>query len=385
VRADRMISLWKTACLSGYLLIISFSLSAQCTSAIQNITYDTLVVGSGNDNRAFTFSKFDPSIGTLVEVNISSVVSVNYGFTLKNTNSSPINFSISVGRNDDFQSAVLASPYTNAMLADVGTFVVNPNQTIAQALSPVINRYDNTININSNVVDFIGSGTIGFTYSPHTYTNHSVSPSYQYSASANDTIHFSLTYFYCTGIILSDDITKFSATKENNDAVKLIWSTVNEHQGRTYEIEKSIDGKNFSSTDSVSSSSENSSDYTYHYRTLPTEKINLWFRLKINDFSGTIKYSAIRMVDMKNTYSGNISLYPNPSDQFINIIFNQPETKNWMVDIFAANGALIQKNVFMNAATAHIDFKNKLSPGAYFMRATDQKTSKNYVLSFIVR
>lgn len=364
--------------------MISFFSHSQCANTLQSITYDTVVIGSGNDNRSFSFSKFDPSIGTLAEVNVSSVVSVNYGFTLKNTNTSAVNFSIAVGRNDNFQSSSLPVPYANSMSADVGTFFLNPNQTITQALTPVISRYDNSVSITTNVVDFVGTGNIDFTYTPHTYTDHSGSPSYQYSASANDTVHFSVTYLYCSSIILADDITNFSAAKETNETVKLIWSTTNDHVGRTYEIEKSTDGKNFYKVGSVDASDANG-NYDYHYQILSTEKTNLWFRLKITDPSGSVKYSAVRMVDMSNTTSGNIYLYPNPSDQFVNLVFNQPETKNWSVSIFAANGALIQTNIFTNAMSAHINFNRRLTPGAYFIRAMEHHTMKNYTLSFVVR
>lgn len=381
-----MISLWKTICLSGYFLIISFSLNAQCNNVLQSIAYDTLVVGSGNDSHTFTFPKFDPSIGTLTTVNVNSIVSVNYGFTLTNLNSSSVSFSVGVGRRDNIQSGALIYAYNNTINANIGTYTLASNQTITEASTTIIDRYDNAMNITSNVVDFMGTGNIGFDYSPRTYANHSGGSGYQYSGVASDTIHFSITYFYCNSIVLADDIINFSASKENNEKAKLLWTTVDEQPGRVYEVEKSADGKNFYTAGYVSSiNGNNDAHYVYHYQIMANEKTNLWFRLKIKDLSGAVKYSTIRMVDMSNDLQGGIYLYPNPSNQFINLVFNQPEQKNWQVDILAANGGLVQKNTFKNTGSVHIDFQHRLSPGIYFARVIDQQTFKNQVLSFVVR
>jgi len=364
-------------------IINSFSSGAQCTSQ-QSITYDTVMIGSGNTNHSLSLSQFDPTIGTLESVSINSVVSVNYGFSLTNINTSPINFSISVGRNDDFQSSVLSSPYSSSITADVGTFIVNPNQTITQPPTPVINRYDNAISINSNIADFIGNGAIGFSYFPHTYTNHSGSSSYQYSATANDTIHFSITYIYCNQIILLPDLINFSAVKENNTSVKLLWTTINEQPDRIYEVQKSTDGLNFFAAGTISSKidPDNSGNYLYHYEANATEKSRLWFRLKITDASGNVKYSNIKLVDMGTNSSVGIYLYPNPSDQFVNIVFN--EFKNWQIEILAANGSLIQRNNSTNAIATHINFIKPLATGIYFVRVMEDQTHKTYVLPLMV-
>ena len=78
-------------------------------------------------------------------------------------------------------------------------------------------------------------------------------------------------------------------------------------------------------------------------------------------------------------------LYPNPSDQFINIAFNQAATRDWQVDLLAANGSLLQRKSFINVSSAHINFQQLLANGVYFARATDLQTRKNHVLSFLVR
>lgn len=386
MKATSAISVWKGITLSALsLMVFSFSSIAQCSGSLQSITYDTLVNGSGNDPHTFTFAKFNPALGTLSAVNISSVVSVNYGFTLTNINSSSVNFSVGVGRKDNIQSAVLSAPYSNTINADIGTFLLAPNETITEAPATVINRYNNDLDVTSNIIDFIGNDSIGFNYAPRTYANHSGSPTYQYNATANDTIHFLVTYFYCNSIVLVENLISFSASKENYKTVKLAWASINEQRSRIYEIEKSTDAVNFSTAGSVAAivNPDDTGNYTYDYQTTTDEKTKLWFRLKITDTNGVAKYSSIKMVDMTDDFHAGIYLYPNPSDQFVNIVFNQ--SKNWQVDILATNGIILQRSSYNHANTAYINFAHRLSAGIYFARVIDQQTQKNTVLSFVVK
>lgn len=381
-----MISLCRIAGFSTCLtVLVSLSAFAQCTGVYQTITYDTLVSGSGNDAHTFSMPQFDPSLGTLVSVNINSIVSVNYGFTLTNINSSPIDFTVGLGRKDNVQSSVLSSPYNNTIDTAVGTFYLNPSQTVTQAPTTIINRYNNSVMLTSDVVSFMGNGAIGFNYSPRTYAHNSGSPTYNYSATASDTIHFFITYSYCNQVVLLPDLVNFSAVKENNTSVKLLWTTINEQPDRIYEVQKSTDGLNFFAAGTISSKidPDNSGNYLYHYEANATEKSRLWFRLKITDASGNVKYSNIKLVDMGTNSSVGIYLYPNPSDQFVNIVFN--EFKNREVEIIASNGTIIQENTFNNANAIHIDFRKPLAKGVYFAKVVEQSTLKSDILPFVVK
>jgi len=239
--------------------------------------------------------------------------------------------------------------------------------------------------MSSNMVDFIGLGPIGFNYAPRTYANNSGSSTYDYSATANDTIHFSITYSYCNPLVLASNIVDFSALKENGSTVRLLWNTIDEEPGRLYEIQKSVDGNIFLSAGRTLSATQfdNLSNYSYQYQTGIGENNKLWFRLKIHDQSGSIAYSDTRMVDMKTNGSKNIFLYPNPSDEFVNINFN--EYKNWQVDIIDPNGIIIQRNNYVNTNTARINFLHILSSGVYFAKIYEPNSMSRYVVPFMVK
>lgn len=377
--------LWKTAFLGGCLTIcISLTARAQCGSTFQSITYDTLVTGTGNNSFLIHLSQFDPSIGTLVSAKINSTISLNYGFKLKNVELVQRDFSVSVGRYDHYTSTALSVPYTNLLDTNIGSFLLNPGDSVSKPPYAVLSGYSLNDSITNDAVNFLGSGTVAFNYTPITYTNLTGSNVYYYSASANDTIHFSVTYYYCNNTVLANDIISFSAVKTSSKNIKLSWAMADPQTGRKYAVQTSSDGIHFSDIASVPD--DGSVNYEYDY-TVPDHKEGaIYFRLKIISPSGQVKYSETKMVDITNDNTGNgISLYPNPSDSYINIVFNEPANTHWDICIYSANGGLIQKNHFAAASTVHVNFRNKLPAGVYFVRAENIETQKKYLQSFLVR
>jgi hypothetical protein len=354
---------------------------------MHSVTYDTLVPGTGNAAHNFSLAQFDPSLGTLVSASIHSVVSVNYGFTLQNVETIQRNFSVSVGRYDYFSGSTLGTPYSNLLSIDLGSFVLNPNDIVSKAPYTVLYRYVNSDSLTTNIVNFLGTGTVDFYYKPITYTNLTGSNTYYYSASANDTVHFSITYYYCNSITLLSHILDFSAIRQDDQTVALSWSVSNELPGRKYSIQKSLDGYHFSDMETALSdtSGGQSSKYDYDYRIAKDENRILYFRLKVSELNGETSYSVIRSVDMTSMSALSVSLYPNPSDEYINIVFNQGVSKNWMIEIISDDGRMVQRNSFINVTTAHVEFRNRLAAGVYFAKATEQFSHKNYLLKFVVR
>jgi len=298
VKTDRMRPLWKTVCIAACVIIFfSIASKAQCGNTKQSLSYDTLITGTGNDSHIFTLSQFDPSIGTLVSAKINSTISVNYGFTLKNVEAVQRDFSVSVGRYDHYTSASLSAPYTNLIDTNIGDFLLNPGDTVSKSPYTILYRNSQNDSITSDVVNFLGNSTVAFDYKPITYTNLTGSNVYYYSATANDTIHFSITYYYCSNTILANDLLSFSAKKENTETIKLSWSTNNFFSDRNYEIQASIDSSQFSSVASIPEDITKKT-YQYDYKIAPGKKGKIFFRLKIITTSGSTKYSEIKMIDI---------------------------------------------------------------------------------------
>ncbi|HEV2353708.1 MAG TPA: T9SS type A sorting domain-containing protein, partial [Puia sp.] len=79
-----------------------------------------------------------------------------------------------------------------------------------------------------------------------------------------------------------------------------------------------------------------------------------------------------------------IQVYPNPATSFINVVPKGQEVSDWQVDIVAADGQVVQRNVFEQTKIMTVNFQNKLAAGTYFVRATDLAGKNTVMSSFIV-
>ncbi len=382
-----MKSFLKILCLSAYIInFAALTVAAQCTGILQTVTYDTAIAGNGNDTHVFSLSKFNPATGTLVAAKITSLISINYGFTLQNVEGVPRDFAVSVGRYDNFSSTALSTPHTNLLSVPLGSFPLNPGDSVIRAPSTILSHYMQSDSLIYDMANFLGSGTIDYNYTPITYTNLTGSNVYYYAATASDSIRFSITYFYCNATVLPAGIIDFFAKKESVENIALSWKILNETVGRNYEIQKSKDGITFELVTSIPSlkGANDTGNYLYEYKITAEDKDKIYFRIKITDAAGAITYSENREINL-DAFSGNLYLYPNPSANYINVDFNQPEVHNWNISIYASNGILLQSAQFQNTNLAYIPFKQQLPSGIYFMKATDVQNRKNYIKSFTIK
>jgi hypothetical protein len=193
--------------------IAPFNLNAQC-GTIQTVTYDTVITGIGasEDPYIFTFPLFNTSLGTLTDVNVSSVVTVNYNYDIENTVSSPTTFRLKITRADDIVSALLpggglsytrtfpttalnpqnSTNYFSHLLA--GTDNISGSGADYSDSSLILLNNTTIINEPANTANFIGTGTTSFEYYS-SLGNYTLNASnVLFNPSASDQITLSVTY-----------------------------------------------------------------------------------------------------------------------------------------------------------------------------------------------
>lgn len=112
--------------------------------------------------------------------------------------------------------------------------------------------------------------------------------------------------------ILPVNLVTFSTVKDN-DKVLLYWNTENEINLQRYEVERSADGRSFKTISTVAAKGNSSNTYTATDNT-PVNGIN-YYRLKIIDKDGTVRYSVILKIDFSKKYP--VSILPNPAHDYI--------------------------------------------------------------------
>jgi hypothetical protein len=129
-----------------------------------------------------------------------------------------------------------------------------------------------------------------------------------------------------------------------------------------YQVEVSEDGSNFKNIATVYTN--NQSIYQYEY--FDATKQDKYFRLKLIDKDGSFSYSNI--VAIKENDKAQISLYPNPTKDFISISLNKvmPNSKLIIVNNI---GETIQQIQLVNNITTIST--NGLVSGMYFIQVLE--------------
>jgi hypothetical protein len=366
-------------------MILCCGTQAQCVNNLATKTYDTALSSNGFGNFNLVFPQFNPDSGTLVSVKLIAMVNSMYGFTLRNADSLNTTYALMVGQHDSITGALLPAPYSNTTSQLMGNYPLNPGQSLTQASSNVLSNHISSDTITA-VSSFLGGGQVSLNYQSFTFTNLSAvnNAAYYYSAGINNSMTFSVQYLYCRGgAILATDLTNWTAAPGGPRTIQLNWAAANESAGRQYVIQRSTDSRNYTNITTLPASSNGgTAEYTYPDELPQNPDSNWYYRLQVLD-AGQIYYSDVKLVTLASEGKG-IQLYPNPVTNYINLVPDQQAASDWQVDILAANGNLVQRNMYAQTRMMQINFLQKLSAGTYFVRATDLRGQRFYSASFIV-
>lgn len=158
----------------------------------------------------------------------------------------------------------------------------------------------------------------------------------------------------------------FGAEK-NEGFIRLNWVTVSEQNTGLFEIQGSINGRNFSAIGKVAAagSGKMKKDYVF-VDERPQIGQNL-YRLKMIDLDGSITYSAIVLVhfDGKNA---EIIAFPNPVTDWINLKLPQAYDRDIFSRIYDQQGKIVYQGYIPNGTLLHRLNIGHLPSGSYFIQ-----------------
>ncbi|MCY7421432.1 MAG: SBBP repeat-containing protein [Chitinophagaceae bacterium] len=113
---------------------------------------------------------------------------------------------------------------------------------------------------------------------------------------------------------------------QKNTGIQVEWNMATESNIRIYEIEKSLDGRNFRKAGAATPTSNNNAAAKYSWLDSYPFDGNNFYRLKAIETSGSFKYSSIVLINTRRGKS-RIVINPNPViDRTLNLqLQNQPE------------------------------------------------------------
>jgi hypothetical protein len=191
----------------------------------------------------------------------------------------------------------------------------------------------------------------------------------------------SLTYGNRFKLIITDQFSALpvklaSFSGEKLGASNLLkWTSVSEKNLINYEVEKSVDGKNFESIGLVkATNSSANSNYSFVDQNIVSNSFN-YYRLKINENKGVNSYSNIINISNSDLQNVIIDVYPNPAQNNISVKIDENNTFESAV-IFDING----KQTLNSSSSNDIDISTLL-PGVYTIKV--KTTSSEHKIKFI--
>jgi nitrogen fixation protein FixH len=125
--------------------------------------------------------------------------------------------------------------------------------------------------------------------------------------------HFSEFYVTEGSAVLPVELTTFTAVRRQQ-VVQLTWATASEQNSAAFAVERSLDGRQFTTLSSVAAAGHSSSPRHYGYRDeqLPAGAALLHYRLRQMDADGSFSYSPVRTVGTGGA-AASLQVFPNPT------------------------------------------------------------------------
>jgi len=158
----------------------------------------------------------------------------------------------------------------------------------------------------------------------------------------------------------------FYVSKEK-DQVKIYWSTATESNNDHFEVERSVDGTNWTVISIVMSAGNSNAVKNY---SLVDKKLNsaaIYYRIKQVDIDGRFTYTAIKSVSYSNE-STTTQIFASTNNDII-ISFDALQ-KNVVVKIWNMSGQSLKQQTYSNSAYITLKLNNNIR-GIYVVQVTD--------------
>ena len=151
--------------------------------------------------------------------------------------------------------------------------------------------------------------------------------------------------------------------------VQLYWNTASELQSKEFMVERATKEVEFGAIGTVAAAGNSSTMLNYRFSDEKPEPGTNYYRLKLVDIDGTIRYSAIRSAVYEQlTAEGTAQLFPNPNYGSAYFTTSGSLQAGETVSLFSATGERVLHQDLEQAEQTVLDV-SALPPGIYYLRA----------------
>jgi hypothetical protein len=171
---------------------------------------------------------------------------------------------------------------------------------------------------------------------------------------------------YIISGVLPVTLSDFTGVLKNQNAV-LSWNTSTGQGLKNFEIQKSTDGLSFETIGVVNVNAQNPSSHSYTYADVDLSENN-YYRLKMNDISGSYKLSDVVLVRYGGTEQ-KIWIVTNPFSSAIEMRLTKAGSKVRLQLLNSSGAVVAEKEVNSSSGYIKWDIPPSLSKGHYIIKA----------------
>jgi hypothetical protein len=164
------------------------------------------------------------------------------------------------------------------------------------------------------------------------------------------------------------ELISLTATPVNNSFIRIDWATALEINNAGFELQRSVDGKNFSKIGWVDGNGNATQQIEYSLNDYDVQAgITYYYRLKQIDFDGQFEISKLVSAKLSSDNTVDVKVYPIPAKDKLNISINAADVtiaKVKLFNVIGAEVASIELNLAKGLNTHSLETSN-LAAGNY--------------------
>jgi hypothetical protein len=196
------------------------------------------------------------------------------------------------------------------------------------------------------------------------------------NASNNSEVRYRSVYFkkfVYPNSLLPVHLISFQGNLNKNNKVTLNWTAATNETVDHFEVERSVNGKDFTTVAMVFATEKyGTEDYMYYGTTNSNDKV--MYRLKMFDKGQDIDYSKILVFQSKTSNTNKIKIYNNPVNDKLTFSYTSMETQTVSVKVYDLTGKVLMSqkvNSLVGSNMMSLPLNATFKPGIFVVEVTN--------------